>query len=83
MGVVTSDAYLALPTWTPYYNTVPTPSFYGGRPQSEIGLLRDGTWSSPSGFRIMNLNTPNLANVFMQNAMQELTDAVMNDLSSP
>lgn len=70
MGVATTDAYLALPTWTPYYNTAPTPTYYGGRPQEEIGWLRDGTWGSPSGFRIMDLNTPNLAQVFMQNAMQ-------------
>jgi hypothetical protein len=70
MGVTTTDAYLALPTWTPYYNTSPTPSYYGGRPQAEIGWLRDGTWTDPSGFRIMNLNTPNLNQVFMKNAMQ-------------
>ncbi len=70
MGVVTSDSYLALPLFTPYYNTVPRPSFYGGRPQAEIGWLRDGTWNDPSGFRLMNMNTPNLQQVFVKNALQ-------------
>lgn len=70
MGVVSSDAYLALPLYTPYYNTSPTPSYYGGRPQEEIGWLRDGTWTQPSGFRILTPTTPNLHQVFMQNAMQ-------------
>lgn len=70
MGVVTTDAYLALPAWTSYYQGSPMPSYYGGRPQAEIGWLRDGTWSDPSGFRLLNMNTPNLNQVFTKNAMQ-------------
>ncbi len=70
MGVVTSDAYLALPAYTPYYQSSPMPTYYGGRAQSEIARLRDGTWNDPSGFRLLNLNTPNLNSVFVKNVMQ-------------
>lgn len=70
MGVVTTDAYLALPVFTPYYQTNPMPSYYGGRPQADIGHLRNGTWSDPSGFSLLNMNTPNLNQVFVKNVMQ-------------
>lgn len=70
MGVTTTDAYLALPLYTPYYNTNPRPAFYGDRPQEEIAWLKDGTWSDPSGFPIMTPTTPNLHDVFIKNALQ-------------
>jgi hypothetical protein len=70
MAVTTTDAYLALPLFTPYYNTNPTPSFYGGRPQQEIAWVKDGTWNSPSGFRLLTPTTPNLHDVFIKNVMQ-------------
>lgn len=73
MGVTTTDSYLALPLFTPYYNTVPTPSYFRGRPQAEMAWLRNGMEGDPSGFPLMNMNTPNLHQVFMKNAMQGIS----------
>lgn len=70
IGVTTTDAYLALPLFTSYYQLTPTPSYYGGRPQEEIAWLKNGTWNDPSGYRILTAATPNLHQVFMKNAMQ-------------
>ncbi len=70
LAVTTTDAFLALPLFTPYYNQSPTPSYYWGRPQEEKAWWRNGTVGNPSGFSILDLNTPNLNNVFVQNALQ-------------
>jgi hypothetical protein len=70
IAVTTSDAFLALPAWNSYYNQSPTPSYYWGRPQAEKAWWRNGTVGNPSGFSIINMLTPNLADVFMDNALQ-------------
>jgi hypothetical protein len=74
IAVTTSDAFLALPTWTPYYNsTNPPPSYYEGRPQVEKAWFRDGTPADPSGFRVITPLTPNIHDVFIKNALQGTT----------
>jgi hypothetical protein len=70
MAVTTTDAYLALSQWTPYYNQSPTPSYYHGLPQEQIAWWRNGTTGHPSGYEIINMLTPNISNVFSQNALQ-------------
>lgn len=70
IGVTNTDAYLDQPMYTPIYERIPTPIQFGGRPQEEVAWLKDGTWGNPSGYRIITAKTPNLLNVFMQNAMQ-------------
>lgn len=70
IAVTTTDAFLSLPAWTPYYNQMPTPSYYWGRPQAEKAWWRNGTVGSPSGFSIINMITPNLVDVFIDNALQ-------------
>ena len=71
MALTTTDAYLALPLYTPYYNTVPTPSYYQGRPQEEIAWFRDGNpTQGPSGYSILTSAITDLHNVFIQNVMQ-------------
>jgi hypothetical protein len=90
MGVTTTDAYLAESMWTSYYNQNPHPSYYDGLPQANIAWLKDGTAVSPSGFPIITPSTPNINNVFMQNAMQGINgrgdersfDSIRSALSS-
>lgn len=70
IAVGTTQAYLASPVFTPYYNTNPRPSYFDGRPQEEIAWFRNGIAGDPSGFEILTPTTPNLHQVFMKNIMQ-------------
>ncbi|MGE0528543.1 MAG: hypothetical protein AB7P49_15850, partial [Bdellovibrionales bacterium] len=70
MAVTTTDAYLALPTWTSYYNLTPTPTYYQGQPQEWVAQFKDGTLDDPSGFSILTSSTPDLHNKFIQNVSQ-------------
>lgn len=70
IAVTTTDAYLALPEWTPYYNSTPTPVFYEGRPQEEKAWFRAGTPTQPGDFRVLNPATPDLITNFNRNILQ-------------
>jgi len=70
VAVTTTQAYLALPLFTPYYNTIPTPSYYEGLAQDMIAAFRDGVGATHSGFPILFPTTPNLVQNFSINATQ-------------
>lgn len=70
MAVTTSQAYLALPIFTNYYNLTPRPSYYEDLSQGQIAKFRDGAPGVHSGHFILTPQTPNLLDVFMTNAMQ-------------
>lgn len=70
IAVTTTDAYLALPAWTPYYNQIPTPGYYEERPQEEKAWFRAGTPNQPSPYRILNSGSQNLLQNFILNATQ-------------
>lgn len=70
MAVTTSDAYLALPAWTPYFNQIPTPAYFENQPQAQKAMFRDGVDSNRTGIFVMDPATPNLNNVFVINAKQ-------------
>lgn len=70
MAVTTTQAYLALPTFTNYYNSSPTPVYYEGQAQDWIAKFRDGAPGVHSGFHVITAQTPNLNQVFVTNALQ-------------
>ncbi len=70
MAVTTTQAYLSLPVFNSYYNSVPQPAYYEGQEQGWIAQFRDGAPGIHSGFRLLTPETPNLNNVFVTNAMQ-------------
>lgn len=68
IAVITTDAFLSLPVWTPFFET--SPSYYEGRPQSEKAWFRAGTPTQPSPYRILTPATSSLARHFSRNVMQ-------------
>lgn len=70
IAVGLTDAYLALPVWTPYYNQTPKPSYYEGLAQTLRARFRDGIGTTHSGFYVLTPATPNLHQNFMTNIMQ-------------
>lgn len=70
MAVTTSQAYLSLPAFTPYYNSTPRPAYYEGQAQDWIAKFRDGAPGVHSGQFVLTPQTPQLLDVFMTNAMQ-------------
>ncbi len=63
IGVVGTDAFVALPAMTSIYDTW---TYLHERPQLEWAKFRDGG-ATHSGVYIMNRLTPNLSNVFLNN----------------
>ena len=76
MAVTTTDAYLAHPNWTQFYNDYqsvqPTDhaATYDNSPQADKSLFRDGVAGTYSGVSIMDKDTPNLSSVFQTNILQ-------------
>lgn len=70
IAVTTTQSYLALPVWTPYYNTAPMPSYFEGQAQDWIAKFRDGAPGVHSGFFMITPQTPNINDVFRMNATQ-------------
>lgn len=68
IAVTTSDAFLARPEYTSFYNM--GPPYYHGEAQAEIAHFRDGPGSTHSGFRVLTPSTPNLVSNFINNATQ-------------
>lgn len=71
MAVVNTDAYLANPIWTPYYNSNPRPVYYMGQAQDMVAKFRDGQYGGAhSGFFVLTPSTPKLEEKFIINAVQ-------------
>lgn len=75
LGVTTTDAFLARPEWTFYYNMVPKPSYYEGGTQAQKARFRDGVPGNHSGFFLLTPSTPNLAANFVTNVTQGVDGA--------
>lgn len=71
LAITTTQAFLANPIWTPFYNTIPMPTYFDGLAQDLIAKFRDGTaGGSHSGYFVLTPNTPNLEQNFVINALQ-------------
>jgi hypothetical protein len=76
MAVTTTDAFMADPLWTGYYNDPWNNYYYKNRyyyglAQDTKAQFRDGVPGvSSSGYRVMDNNTPNLIQTFNVNARQ-------------
>lgn len=70
IAVTSTQAYLALPVWTTYYNTSPMPIYYEGQAQNWIAKFRDGAPGVHSGQFILTPQTANIMDVFKMNATQ-------------
>lgn len=70
IAVTTSDAYMAGPQWTPYYNQSPKPAVFRGGTQEEMAKFRDGLGANHSGFFVIDPLTPNIDSVFITNVLQ-------------
>lgn len=67
MGAVATDTFIALPTMTSIYNSLPSNHYLKQKPQADWAGLRDGG-STHSGVFIMDKLTPNINQVFVTNA---------------
>lgn len=70
IAVTKSDAYMALPAWTSFYNQNPKPGAFQGGTQAEIAKFRDGNGTTHTGFFVIDNNTPSINSVFMTNIKQ-------------
>lgn len=69
MGVVATDTFVALPSMTSIYTSLPSNHYLKQKPQADWAGLRDGG-STHSGVYILDKLTPNINQVFVTNATQ-------------
>lgn len=67
MGVTATDAYVALPSMTPIYNSLPSGHYLKQAPQANWSRFRDGA-ATHTGVYILNKLTPSLQSTFVTNA---------------
>ncbi|MGE0763843.1 MAG: hypothetical protein AB7N80_11245 [Bdellovibrionales bacterium] len=72
MGVAATDNYIALPTMTSIYNSLPSNHYLKAQAQNTWSRFRDG-YTSHSGVFVMNELTPNLASTFLTNVSLGVT----------